>query len=102
MVSKITIFEPHIEGAQIGPASLRPSEDGPAMADAPEENEDMSQEKTSQGSRRRSLGRVVLAAGMLMAAGVAVAALRQFRMKTSGGVEIESQSEQADLIEAEN
>lgn len=80
MVSKITIFEPHFDGAQFGPASVG--------NDHPEETTVEEAEET----RGRSRGRTILGLGFVSLALLAgVVAARRIRSGTADteSVEIE-------------
>lgn len=75
MVTKITVFEPHFDGAQFGPASIGPEVDArePDTSVANERVEDES-ENGSTGPRRTV---VVLAAALSLLAVVGALAARR-------------------------
>lgn len=84
MVSKITIFEPHFDGAQFGPTSIG-DEESPAEQ-APEEI-------AESEPRGRSPGRAMLAVGgITMGLLLGFAALRRARSSESEPLEIEDGS----------
>lgn len=76
MVSKLTIFEPHFEGVQIGPESLTGEESTDATTFTPDTLE---AEEPSTKSRRRWIPRL---AGLAVLAGVGYAAVRFVRRDT--------------------
>lgn len=90
MVSKITIFEPHFDGAQFGPASL-PSDEPAVESDAPDANVAVESEP-----RGRSLGRSVLVIGGIVAGLlIGMRAIRRARTTEPESVEIEERSANA-------
>lgn len=79
MVSKITIFEPHFDGAQFGPASM-----GVGGDNIEEHAEDLieanAEDLIDERSPRRSRGRRILGAGVVSAVLLAaVVGARRFR-----------------------
>lgn len=94
MVSKITIFEPHFDGAQFGPASL-PTDEPAVGSEAPDA--DVAIESKSRG---RSLGRSVLVIGGI-AAGLLIGmkAIRRTRTTEPESVEIQERSANAPAMD---
>lgn len=94
MVSKITIFEPHFDGAQFGPASLESDE--PAVETDVTEDETATEVETRGRSLGRSLmGIVGIGAGLM----IGIRIIRRTRSKKSESVEIEETAENAPVIE---
>ena len=91
MARKITMFELHFDGAQIGPASLDFAEEAPASENHPSvdemetETEMGTMERPSEGRRLRSL---VAIAGVLSIVSLIGVAVRRFR-SDSEDLEIE-------------
>lgn len=87
MVSKITIFEPHVDGAQFGPASMDVDRDNieesgeELIAENTEERiEANDEERIDKRRSRRSRGRRILGAGVVSAALLAaIVVARRFR-----------------------
>lgn len=90
MVSKITIFEGHFDGAQFGPASIGAEDEADKASDT---------EAIEERSPRRPGGRRMLGIGIVSTTLLAViVVLRRFRNKSRGddqlSVEIEEAAEQ--------
>lgn len=100
MVSKITIFEPHFDGAQFGPASIGSEEPAEAVV-APDESEMVSSSDEGEGPQTtgRSRGRAMLGLGLAtFFVFLAVAFARRGR---NGGVEEDVEVSFDDRIPAE-
>lgn len=93
MVSKITIFEPHFDGAQFGPASL-PGDD--AAAESPVRDAGVASDSETSG---RSVGRRLFLVGAL-AAGLflGLRAVRRQMGRETEPVEIEKQESDAPTL----
>jgi hypothetical protein len=84
MVSKITIFEPHFEGAQFGPASLPGHE--PAVASAAPDADVTAETEVGAQSVRRPL---LLIGAMAAAFLLGLRAIRRRMARETDAVEIE-------------
>lgn len=94
MVSKITIFEPHFDGAQFGPASL-PTDEPTVGSEAPDA--DVAVESKSRG---RSLGGSVLVIGGIVAGLlIGMRAIRRTWTTEPESVEIEERSAKAPAMD---
>jgi hypothetical protein len=94
MVSKITFFEPHFDGAQFGPAT-RPSDEPAVEADTPDA--DIAGEVET---RRRPLGRTVtIAVGIATGLLIGMMAIRWSKARDSKPVDIEEASTSAPAVE---
>lgn len=83
MVSKITIFEPHFDGAQFGPRSIG-SEEPENASIAPDEGQMVSSDEEDEESQTagRSRGRMMLGLGLAtFFVFLAVALARRGRME---------------------
>jgi hypothetical protein len=94
MVSKITIFEPHFDGAQFGPASLPTDEPG-VGSETPDA--DVAVESKSRG---RPLGRSVFVIGGIVGGLlIGMRAIRRIRTTEPESVEIEERSAKAPAMD---
>lgn len=86
MVTKITIFEPHFDGAQFGPASLGEQDRGDTAESTAETHTDS--HDAGERSRIRS---VLLLGGVVAAVLIGSTILRRRRQNRSDTVENEAQ-----------
>lgn len=95
MVSKITFFEPHFDGALFGPAT-GPSDESAVEADAPDA--DIAGEVETG---RRPLGRTVtVALGIATGLLIGMMAIRRSKARESKAVENEELSTSVPAVEA--
>ncbi|MDZ7850463.1 MAG: hypothetical protein U5K70_06530 [Halodesulfurarchaeum sp.] len=99
MVSKITLFEPHFDGAQIGPASI--GADTPPDMDlgGSEHDEHSPVSEPSSSSRRPSTRLVVGIAGVATGLVAGVIAWRRFRIGAKPETDTAAESTDEPMIE---
>ncbi|MFP4625575.1 MAG: hypothetical protein ACLFNI_03165 [Natronomonas sp.] len=98
MVTKITLFEPHFDGAQFGPTSLPDDLVPGATASDDDSDVDESSEtaEPESGSGMSKLGLVLAAGGVTLGMFVGALAVRRLRRR-GGSTDGDSGSEDADL-----
>ena len=93
MVSKITIFEPHFDGAQFGPASI--GSDAPDGQEVDPEAEQLTTQSTGPSRLRLLLGAGGLSFGLLL--GFLTA--RRLRTEPMEAIDFEDQPEDGDVTD---